>query len=91
LLVHLPNSKDDPPTCAVVVFSVFSWFFHWAVGCENLECTEKLFQSAYVLLYFRFLAAHVLMMAVLLSAGLHNDEISSGIHLITSRELTSRS
>lgn len=55
-----------------------------------------------MLLYFHFLATPLLMMAILLlverwyfvlfqTGGLHNDEISSGIHLITFRELTSRS
>lgn len=55
-----------------------------------------------MLSYFHFLATPLLMMAILLSVerwyfvlfqtgGLHDDEISSAIHLITSRELTSES
>lgn len=40
----------------VLFFYVFSCFFHWAVGFKNLGHTEKLFQRAYVLLHFHFLA-----------------------------------
>lgn len=100
VLVHLPSSEDDwicvTVFCVQLFLPLVCWIQefrpHWKTLPESLCASALPFprHSLWLLLDI-FLLVESWYFVLFQTGGLHNDEISSGIHLITSRELTSRS